>query len=179
MYRVEELLETVLRRLQKEEPLCRGTRIGTASLSNIVIDLSGVEQKFRDRCVKKIFRFLVVALYPRGKVPILREDKERWVVIEIANLSDLIAGEDIVVQSIVRAVLNRALYKGLILSRETVEELKRLRHIEKVYRGDKVVLKSVDKVLDRVARLCVEVGVCRGERDEVVLDRRIIEWYAE
>ncbi len=179
MYRIEEILETVLRRLQKEEPLCRGTRLGTTLLSNIVIDLSGVEQRFRDRCVKKLFRFLVVALYPRGKIPILREDRERWAVIELVNISDLIVGGDIVAQSIARAVLNRALYKGLILSHETIDELKQLPHIEKVCRGDKIVLKSIGKVLDRIARLCMEVGICRGEEDEVVLDRRIIEWYVE
>jgi len=149
-------------------------------LNDIVIDLNSVERRFRDRCLKKLFRLLVAALYPRGKIPILREDKERWAVIELVNISDLVTEGDIVAQSITRAVLNRALYKGLILSRETVDELKQLSHIEKGCHGDRIVLKPTGKVLERIARLCIEVGVCsRGENDRIVLDRRIIEWYAE
>jgi len=176
MYKIDEILSSIIEKLQRIDPLCKNVKIGMASGDNIVLDLSSVSTKIRLRCIEKVFRYLVAAFYPKGKLPILSEDKGRWLVVKLLSVSDITTDGDIVLRSIIRAIINRALYKGIILNNDILEELKKLHHIYKSISADKIVL---NKSLNNFTKLCERIGICKGYGDRIVIDRRTIEWFSE
>ena len=176
MYKVDEVLLSIIEKLRRVDPLCKDVKIGLASGDDVVLDLSFVNTKVRLRCVEKVFRYLVAAFYPKGRLPILGEDRGRWLVMRLLNVSDIITGEDIVLRSIIHAVVNRALYKGIILNIDMLKELKKLRHMYRSASGNKVVL---SKLPINFIKLCEKVGICRGYGDQVVIDKQTIEWFSE
>lgn len=176
MYKMDEVLLSTIERLRRADPLCKDVKIGMTSEDNVVLDLSFVNAKVRLRCIEKVFRHLVAALYPKGKLPILSENRDRWLVIRLLNVSDIIAEEDIVLRSIIRAIINRALYKGIVLSIDMLEELRKLRYMYRLTPSDKVVL---GKLSTNLIKLCEKVGICKGYGDQIVIDKQTIEWFSE
>lgn len=176
MYKVDEVLISIIEKLRRADPLCKDVKIGMAAEDSVVLDLSFVNTKVRARCVEKVFRYLVAAFYPKGKLPILGEDKGRWLVMRLLNISDILTGEDIVLRSVIRAIINRALYKGIVLSIDVLEELKKLRDVYRLASDDKVVL---SKSSANLIKLCEKVGICRGYGDQIVIDKQTIEWFSE